>query len=145
MTGKRVAGIALIIIVVIVSELALRRWRRTMAQRRYLREHGTATSGTITDTRRVKNSKSAPVMLYAKIAYTVNGATHTIANTWPLTEQLRLTRGVGIDVIYDPAQPTNACVADSAAPPTDRYGKSVRTFEIGAVVILAIITVLAGL
>jgi hypothetical protein len=139
-----IIGLALIIMVLVVSELALRRFRRTMAQRQYLREHGTTVTGTIIDTQRVKNKKRSPTMHYTRIEYFVKGKRYTMGNTWALTEQVRRAKNTPIDIVFEPSNPSNACVADSEVADAGRYGRSVRTFELAAVVILALLTLAAS-
>jgi len=139
-----VVGIALIVLVMIVCELALRRHRRTMAQRQYLWDNGLPTIGVIVDTAKVKNSKSAPSMHYAKIEYFVKGKRYTLGNTWPLEQQLTLKKGTEVDVLYEKGNPSNSCVSDSAAPNIGQYGRSVRLFEVFAIVLLALFTLFAS-
>lgn len=139
-----IVGLALIILVAVVCELALKRNRRTMAQRQFLRENGMTAVGTIVDTAKVKNSKSAPSAHYAKIEYFVKGKRFTLGNTWPLEQQLLLTKGTRVDVLYEKSNPSNACVGDSAAPNTAQYGRSVRLFEVFAIVLLALFTLFAS-
>ena len=139
-----VVGVALIVLVMIVCELALRRHRRTMAQRQYLRDNGLPTTGIIIDTAKVKNTKSAPTMHYAKIEYFVKGKRYTLGNTWPLEQQLTLKKGVEVDLLYEKGNPSNSCVSDTAAPNIGQYGRSVRLFEVFAIVLLALFTLFAA-
>lgn len=137
-------GVALIVVVMVVCESALRRNRRTMALRRDLAARGKITRGTVVHTQPYQRTKRSPKVLYAKIEYPVRGKVHTLGYTFPLAQRERLTKGTPVDVLFDPSDPTNAVVGDGDAPDISRQRRSIRTFEVAGVVVLALLTAIVS-
>jgi len=133
-------GVALILIVIVVSELSLQRNRRTMALRRDLAARGKTVRGTVIHTQPYKRSKRSPKVLYAKIEYPVRGKVYTLGYTFPLTDRDRLVKGTPLEILFDPTDPTNAVVGDGDAPNIARQKQSIRTFEVVGVLVLALLT-----
>ena len=105
---------------------------------------GKTATGTVVDTRRVKQSKRGPASHYTKVEYAVRGKVYSMGHTWPLNEQARLVRGTQLEVVFDPSAPGNAVIGDAHAPDLSRQARGIRTFEVVGTVVLALLTALAS-
>ena len=115
--GARVAAVvALTAAFAVLGEIIIRRNRRERAARQHLAQHGRAVDGIVRSLDKVSAGKYGTYKLRAQIEYTDDDGVYTHVAAWWPSEAPALEAGSRIGLLVDPAQPTLAAVAGSAAP-----------------------------
>ena len=104
----------------VLGEIIIRRNRRERAARQHLAQHGRAVDGIVRSLAKVSAGKYGSHKVRAQIDYTLDDSTYTHVAAWWPTEAPSLEAGSFIGLLVDPADPTLATVAGSAAPDIER-------------------------